>query len=176
MSINKAYFIAKGRSLEAVQAWLAKRQAGLDAVTAIFNETGSNRARGNGAGLEIYMDSSDQKPAMVGWRRMARTSMGWVPDRKTAEGKALVQRLRSTYIPTGMELSVGCSMVIGDGMRCYSAVPEQVGDVLVIAVPYVKAEDIQTPWDAEPLKTSEFWAMKEAQEALKPQEAVGVSE
>jgi hypothetical protein len=164
------YFIAKGRSLEAVMAWGAKREAALGIMAKVFEEVGAERGGGDGAQLSLYLPDGKQ-PQVPGWRPKASKRGWWLVDRTTPEGKAMAKRLADAKIPGAMDLEVGVSPVIkGFSMEC--CIPERIGDAWTLQVPELKGKPSGTPWDAQPLKASDYWALKEAAEAAKaPAEA-----
>nr|WP_320132357.1 hypothetical protein [uncultured Holophaga sp.] len=161
--VERVYFIAGGRSLEAVKAWDALRQAAMGAFAAFFDKAGITKAEGTRTG-HIFYTEGQADPLIPGFRHPARSS-GWIFDRKTPEGKALAEEWASFYLPHASDLEVGVSPVMA-GMRVHFAVPELVGDAWVLSCPCLCGKPKPEPFDSTPIKTSEYWAMKEASEAL----------
>ena len=158
--VKHAYFIAKGRSLEAVLAWKAKRDAAMAAYGAIFEKMGIRHANGTRTGHTFLMEG-DGQPKAPGLRLETGSRITWVFDRKTPEGKALAKAWGAIYAPGLGDLRFGSDALIS-GMHMYHPNIDQVGEAWIIGVPYHKPKDLKAPWDAEAIKTSEFWAMKEA--------------
>ncbi len=168
---NRAYFIAKGRALEAVLKWDDEYKAAQKAFGEFFEKTGIRYAHGTRAGHTFQMEG-DAQPKVPGFRLDKGCSSTWVFDRKTPEGKALAKEWGGMHFPRFGDRPIGVSAVIG-GFTMYHTVPEMIGDVWVLNCPYF--DKVPEPFDSTLIKTSEYWAMRESAEAQAQHECVIVN-
>jgi hypothetical protein len=162
---KRAYFIAKGRSLESILKWEAAYKEAQKAYVDFFEKTGINYAHAQRSGHRFTCEG-DAQPRVPGFRPDGGCRFSWVFDRKTPEGKAMAKAWGGMRFPRFGDGNIGVSSVIG-GFTMYNPVPELVGEVWVLSCPYF--DKLPEPWDSTPIKTSEYWAMKEAAEPTQAQ-------
>jgi hypothetical protein len=157
---KRAYFIAGGRALEAILKWDSEYKAAQKAYGEFFEKTGINYAHAQRGGHRFTCEG-DAQPKGPGFRLEKGCRSSWVFDRKAPEGKALAKEWGTLHFPRFGDRNIGASSVIG-GFHMYHTVPEMVGDVWVLNCPYF--DKMPEPYDSTPIKTSEYWAMKETAE------------
>ena len=166
---DRKYFLAGGESERKVRDFFRRRQDGFREANAIADEVGGSGAAVGYGVAGIVFEGEVPK----GWARKGTTKDGaayFLPVRRSKAGKALFSRIREVRVPEARDLhSQLCQhreAVTGPGVHGGIAIhyvsAEIVGDRAVISVP--DQMDF-TPPDSKPLKMSEYWALKEEQDA-----------
>ena len=186
MSDNLEYFIAKGRSLEAVEAFVGERHAYLDAINQLIAEYGASNLLGSNRGVSAFLfERGAQIPAGLRKDRRGLGAAGYVPHKRTPEGKKIAERMAEVnkLAPGGLvgrlfnsEYSLGI-MTDNDargGMVISGVGAEQLDGrwVLTVPVPLGKTR-APVPFDAEPMARSVYWRLKEAKDAQNENEHAG---
>lgn len=174
------YYIARGRSLEAVERYQKDALAHRENARTLQTELGAtglfeieNRVVG------FAFDRAAELPVGLRWDKNHGHRGMAVPDRRLKEGKDIQKRMDSPTCPSAWDFN---HWVLGDrSMYILGPHPnghsssigivgfEKLGDDWVLRVPVPDTGSAPVPLDAEPMKRSEYWARKEAQ-----QEAVAV--
>jgi len=166
MSHESRYYIAKGRSLQAVESWREKYRRTMEAGRALAEEIGAEHAAYTHS---ICGFSFKDDIAPEGWEKAGHVKDRpfFRPTRRTKAGRALRDRMTRINVPGLWEferLLGGGEAVIG-GNRLALPTFETLGNDVILVIPVAKREEQFTPPDAEPIKASEYWARKEAKEA-----------
>lgn len=176
------YYIAGGKTLDAVRAWqkeLHLSDAAIDQLKSEFGAKGMVRRGERIAGL-IF-----EGEAPAGWRsEWGAGSKFHFPYRKTKADKAIWAKFSAINIPTARAFStllgLGAHGVMtqsasGLGFTMHYPVFETLADErVIVSIPASDSGDPEKefiPPDCEPLKVSEYFALKEADEAAKPESA-----
>lgn len=166
------YWIAGGNSLEAVRSIQADRKAGYKARLDYAKSLGAVGMYGSDSSFGCFYFKDGTAPP--GWRKSTRVDRdeekladAYVPDKRLKAGKAIGKQIygnKTYHIPDGMDFSsrIGFNVFIRE-MAMHYASFETVGEVVVLHVPIDPEKPAFVPPDAAPLKTSEYWALKEAQ-------------
>jgi hypothetical protein len=165
--MDKRYYkITGGIALERTVAFFNERHEQLKARKAIIQELGAKGEYSNDNGISgLVFDEPPQ-----GWRPITGTI--YKPP-LTKEGKALTKRLKSLRVSGGREFHVAINGGAGGfgfmdftdaGMVISYIVYEKIGPDFILIVPDEPDEARQwnPPDSCEPLKTSEYWQLKEA--------------
>lgn len=156
---NTVYYIAAGKSLEAIKQWQkelpevnAKRA---DYFKSISVQNGWTRtgARNIDVIFGILVGKGETVPD--GFRKSPTNPNAYVPDKRTAIGKRRSKELSELDAP---RLDIGNMFI--HGARAYWPGFETHGDKFIIS----QHKNAPPPPDAVPMKRSEYWAMKEAEE------------
>lgn len=159
---NSIYFKATGKALEKIKAFQLTRTKGqlalLNAVKP-WGELYSFHASEGG----VYWVGFKKAPDQALWRKYRE---GWVPRKKTEEGKKIAAMLSDIKIPDVHDLMWGLLGTLTLGGMGLDYIGTQ---------PYVIASDDEAEAFArvdglERVKTSEFWAGKESAAEAAPQE------
>jgi hypothetical protein len=172
------YYIAAGRSLEAVEDYKRKAEAHLEMAHALVGEIGAdgvyrdgNRICGFG-----FPEGMDLPPGFR-WERQGPGKVKIaVPHKGRKEGKAIAARMEEAPHPHSWDFNIAVlgkpdyflgPDPFGRGMRTGFVGFEELGDdiVLKVPVPDEGRDPAPVPFDATPLKRSDYWARKEAEEA-----------
>lgn len=153
-----AYYIAAGRSLEKIQAMITASEDARLKRKAYVKERGFEglRVLNSFASNRVVGVIAKNSPG-VGWRPLRGERDHWVPDRRTKASVGARQELAAlaeklVEFEDFGHVVRGRSLIVGPRI-------ESVGEKYVLCVPI---ESKWTPPDAIPIKTSEYWAMKEA--------------
>ena len=176
------FYRAAGRSREGVDRWQAEAQAYFAHMRAVATEVGANPEKCYTRGTPYwcaFVQVADTIPA--GMRRVKGAHNGIWPDKRTAEGKAILAK-------------IAAAPKIGDLDKAIGAVPGGAFEVTGDAGPgggmfvadgrydlhYVGADAILTtrkgrdgrvvgtpPLDAEPITGSAYYLLKEAAQSAK---------
>lgn len=172
---NRLLFIATpgGKSHQAIDAFHANADAAYEAQRNYANSLGAKAWYGRG-GIAALLFENEPTELPVGFRRDPKHDMqrmfALVPDKKAKAGKVRAAELKALpRSPDLMDFSktIGFGFIIR-GMAMMMASFETVGDSRILTIP--KPEDPGKqfiPPDCTPLKLSEYYAMKEAEEAKK---------
>lgn len=155
---DTAYYIAAGRSLAAILAWAKGSKAARRKINAFAKRFGTKRVMmhtNTMTGVAVAAGLIFDAEAPDGWRRKENF---YVPDLKTAEGKAIAKEMREMTSP-GPGPDAGKLFVFGHKM--FSPGLDRVGEQWIISQ-HAKAD---APPEAKPIKASKFWKMKEELEA-----------
>lgn len=151
---NTVYYIAAGKSLEAIEAWASKSIEANRRRSAYREETGAKGFWGTRSTVSgILLDPSDQVPD--GFKASREGQRVFVPDRRTKIGKQRTIELRKLTEPR-----LCFSGIFIDGRTMHWPGCEKRGDIWII----IQFEKMPPPQDAILMKRSEYWAMKEAEE------------
>lgn len=162
------YFKAAGRSLEIVREVQRQRHDAAKARSDYARERGAAGYYGtDGSFIGIYFDG--EATQIPGWRLSRegdKRKPVMVPDDRTKPGRAVRAEMNNKArfeMPGVMEFGerLGCPWAITPG-HAYFPTFEPIGDVVVIRVPDLEQLADFTPPDAEPMKASEYWALREA--------------
>lgn len=169
MNENTVEYIAAGRSLAAVLEWVEARKAQRKAWREFGERHGSK---------DLWMYSSsftgDRLAGLIfpagmapkHWKTKTDRKTGCVfsvPDRRTKEGKAIDRELND--LPIVVPSDDAGTEFFSEG-RMFSSGIRRLGDQWIIE----SHRDAPAPPDARLLKKSEYWAMKEADDAAKSKE------
>ncbi len=159
------HFRAEGRSAAVIAEFITKVEAYREDAHALAKEVG---AEGTVSGYSVDgFTFSGQAP--TGWcsgRLRNGTRYYWPPKRKKAD-RELRSRMFNLRHPvardfeTMLGLKGGFLDVDGDGICIRHITFEHVGHTPIILVPACAPADCVPP-DAVPLKSSEYWALKES--------------
>lgn len=169
------YYIAKGRSLEAVERYqkeaLAHRENGR-ALQTQLDAQGIFEIGNQVVGFAY--DRNCDLPKGLRWDKKNGHRGMAVPDRRLKEGKAIQKRLESPACPSSWDfnhwiLGDKAMYVLGPHPNGHSSSIgivgfEHLGGDWVLKVPVPDKGKAPAPIDAEPMKRSEYWARKEAQQ------------
>lgn len=166
------YFIARGRSLEAVEHFVADSEAKMAGAQALMVRLGAKSMYFRGTslvGFQFEAGSEPTDPKLL--RRSRETPDMWVPSARHPPGKALREEMQTCGSPPDaarlMHALIGSAFLItgrGPGASMMSGTPgyEKLGDDWVILMPSPMSGDVPVPYDAVPLKRSDYWARKES--------------
>ena len=174
MSDNAHYFIARGRSAEAVTNYVAAREEALVEGKAIMTRLGASNMYYQGSRLYGFgfTDSSAVDPKQL--RRDPHNPGVWVPAARFKIGKALRDEMElygsDPDVGDLMQALVGTVALFmpnpsGRGMVGATCGYEKLGDDWVITMPEDREGSVLTPIDAVPMKRSEYWSRREADAA-----------
>lgn len=165
--IAKSYFVAKGRSADAVAAFEKRMEDALTAwltFTHMFKTDQFIAMDGKLYALKLA------DPLPPGWRRDSVLSLDYaVLAKRTKEGKAfskLVNSLPTVPRVPEIALSIGFTdndPVVVDGRWYDSMAYEKIGDTVILEVRHLDTEPAKVPWDAEPILKSGVELLREAQ-------------
>lgn len=166
--MNYDYYIAKGRSLAAVQEYLALRKSYHDAVRAVLTEFGvedtntlftvGDRIVGVGAQavLPDCLKQNRDDPEC------------YLPNGRTKSGRGLGRRLRALDRPNESHFYTAlCGeplanvVRVGNKLNMTGYGAKVFGEATVLSC----IEGGHPPYDAEPLPRSAYWKMREAAES-----------
>lgn len=169
MNHEYRYFIARGKSLEFAQHIHQERREARATLDELLREVGAIEAYGQPriVGLEFPPD----KPKPDGWKSYARDmSKALMPDKRRKDLSEIRKRIEAIMFPGSVELHrrLGFDWCItneearrGSGNVILFTSAETIGDQVILAVPVDHNGKHGTPVDAEPIKTSEYWRLKE---------------
>lgn len=174
MSIKEYYYfkVTGGAVMTALERWKAKRAELTEARRRIEQEFEADGLYGNSAGLQGLVFPKGNPPQ--GWERIRNQIDVYRPTARTKEGKALRKRLSELKQVDALQFQ---TEVLGedrdnpfrfmDGLSMHYMTFETIGDVVILRVPKTKPSDEWTPPDefCIPLKTSEYWQIKESHAA-----------
>lgn len=169
MKIERDYYEIKGGAVRAAyDRWLATRLAQQEARNAICKEFGASGTYANSRGVEgLVFEEGAKVPD--NWKSIDRTT--YAPRGGTKAAKEARARLRNLPLVDASDfqeevLGKGQSLKFFYGMAIHYMTFENIGSRLILTVPNIKS-DPWTPPDAEtvPLKTSEYWLIKESTKA-----------
>lgn len=163
MSNNYNHYIARGRSLEIIQKHLAISEAHLAAWIQAAKAVGATRLARQGFAYYGLICETDVVPE--GWRKLKKE--GCLVPARTKAGKAIQAELDAAppYDPAKVSRDMVGRWAVDTehGRLIFRYVyPEHIGDVIILHVP--KSCE-QEPPDAERIKDSDYWLMKEAHSA-----------
>jgi hypothetical protein len=180
--VERTYYRAEGKSLEIAKAWLEKRKKQYAAQDALAEEYGGIVAPGYWGHMQGFHYREGEAPTEEQAYALRDTTMDCiihgrkdklpikVPNKRRKAGQKLYDRMRELKVPTTDDLTAelaGSAFAYrgfaGGQMYSYSIVAEWIDDVVVLSVPQVG--DTPPPEGAVKLKKSEYWQMKEAQDA-----------
>lgn len=156
-----AYYVAAGKSLDAINEYIERRKAGnvkhcdfaklhgAEEFQVVDGFCGSRRFVG------IYRDGD----VPAGWKRH-KSGKSLVPDTRTKRGKDIARQMESLSIGS-IKGDIGGDFM--DGGRLHTPGYQKLGDRFIISL-HAKAAQ---PADGIPMKHSEFWSLKEAEDASK---------
>ncbi len=167
MSIGYRYFqITDGKLLAETMTFIAERVQ-IAAVRDAYVETlGATDSYGNSQGITAL----EFEIAPLGWRPVKGERHIYRPP-NTKEGRVIRDRLASFKVPGARDYH---RLVTGDGFGYIGAGDgrggfaihlitfEQIGNDFVLRVPDVDSGKTFAPKGCKPLKTSEYWSLKEA--------------
>lgn len=162
----------------AAKKLIADREAARDARLVFSRSINALGTYGNEVGVVGVIFARDTE-LKTGWRKdcMIADGIVAVPNKRTPEGKVFAKQLRELpQIPGSMAFThaIGGSWVVVGraGRLCYF---ERIGDELFVFTPYTTGEGNEEPVretrksfhpdGCEPVKLSEFFAIKESQPA-----------
>lgn len=163
MTKERKYFLAHGKSEQIVRDFFARRAAAFDAANALANEVGGMAGAVSYRMVGVVFDGDP--PA--GWTKRGEASGGkpyYAPLRKSKAGKEIHRRMADVYPPRAGDLhhefvqDGGVLEQDGANVMISYISAEIVGESAILTVP--ASMDFSPP-DALPLKTSEYWALKE---------------
>jgi len=173
MSTEYRYFQVKGgAALAAHNKWLKQRTAEIAALKAVKAKYGASGSYGNDRGVVGLLF---KKGPPTGWRPCRDEPTAFRPPLGKA-GKAIIKELAALKMSGAAEyhklLSPKNTLGFfdmpdsGTGFRLRFIVFEKHGDALVLLVPICADGKKWNPPDEHcvPLKTSQYWALKEANE------------
>jgi len=178
MSRETDYYIAAGRSLEAIERYQREAIAHKENGRALQNELGAEGVfeRVNQiVGFKFPEDA--ELPRGLRWHKDYKYMGMAVPNLRFREGKRIRDRLCDPECPSTWKVN---AWIMGDDNSMYFLGPyagkpgagaigivgfERLGDDWVLKVPAPDKGKAPAPLDAVPMKRSEYWARKEAQEA-----------
>ena len=165
--MESEYFVAKGRSLAAVERFIRE----VDEHTARARQLEAE-LKANGlyfadfAAVGFGFADGAKLPLGLRWDRKHRGMAA--PDLRTVEGKEIRRKL---HCPTRLDLTewamgdrlifLGRVHQIG-GISIVKIGYERLGEDVIIVVPTASKGPTAIPLDAEPLPRSVYWARKEA--------------
>ena len=161
--MERSYFLAHGESEKKVREFFAKRGEAFTQANAIAKEVGGDRPA-----VGHRISGITFKAVPHGWTEKGRTGDGipyYLPLRKSKAGKELASRIEAVRIPGAVDLHSeftrdgGHLSSEGLGITINYISAQIIGGKAVITVP--NGMDFVPP-DCTPLKTSEYWALKEA--------------
>jgi hypothetical protein len=168
------YFkVIGGAVMDALNKWKAEYTVKRDARNAAMEEFGADKYFGNSAGLQGLVFTPGKEPE--GWEKVRGHYDVYKPTGKTKAGRELRRRLARLDVPDALQFQ---RYVLGektdnpfrfmDGLSMYYMVFETIGEVTILKVPKTPQKDQWTPPDDQciPLKTSEYWQIKESESAL----------
>lgn len=166
------YFIARGRSLEIAEAVMAERRAAFEQAKAIMAEVGAS----NIYGQPRLVGFSFPGGLPDGWRYTSRRGSPKyaMPEKRDKRWKSLRERIEAIRLVgahelhdrLGFDLCITKERAPGLAFCIASTAAEQIGDLVILKVPIDHAGRLDNPADAEPLKRSEYWRLKEDREQL----------
>jgi hypothetical protein len=165
MTVERKYFVAAGKSLEAVARFFADRKAAGEARWEFVQKMGAKGGWGNDLSF-IGLVIDPTAPVPEGWRESERSTEHRViiPDQRRKAGKLARREMddKRFLIPdySAMGDYIGGDWVHAAGMMHFTTV-EKIGEEFVIAVPVETDGTFHQPEDARPIKQSEYWLMKE---------------
>lgn len=162
-SIERKYFIAKGESLRILLEHEAAVDAAQKAMMQFMEDVGTERISfggGHRGNAEFHFETG-KEPKVTGLRKDRYGN--WLFDKKSPEGKALYARFSKLHIPSNSSLTdkLKTGTIYAD-MHIHYVASEKVAGVWILSVPHLKGKECGCPPDAEPIKTSAYWALKEA--------------
>jgi len=168
------YYLAQGRSKELVEAWIEKQRTYRKWAQALADEFKATNFFTVGRRL-FGFEFKDNPPKDL-WRQHREYPEIWIPNGRTKAGKAVAQRMtQGPPWPNTDELTVeliGSAVYSSrqgqEGLYVASVGIECLDGDLIILVPDGTPWDVNgvhEPPDATLLKNSEYWLLKEAQEA-----------
>lgn len=167
------YYVAAGRSLEAVERYqqeaLAHRKAG-QALKVQLGADGVFEIENRIVGFAF--DPKANLPAGLRWDKKHRSRGMAVPDLRCKEGKVIrdaLPKCPDSWVFNQWILGNRALYVLGPHPNGHSGAIgvvgfEKLGDDWVLKVPVPDKGDAPAPLDAVPLKRSEYWSRKEAQQ------------
>lgn len=160
---ERSYYLAHGESEAKVRGFFARRAAAMNAANDLAKSLGGDGAVGSRRVVGILFKSG----APDGWTVKGRTNKGesfCMPLRKSKAGKELAARISALCIPDGSDLHTEFSRDGGhmssEGLSItINYISAEIrGGKVIVSVPH--GMDFVPP-DSAPLKTSEYWAIKE---------------
>lgn len=164
------YYIADGKSLDTINEFIAKDKEAMERRVSFIEKWLGPGGKYFGC-HEFIQGLVPEKPDQLGnlWRPCKQIGRGvYVPSGKTKEGKKLSFEMSTLGRPGfGFFSSLLGFPTQIIGKTIHYATFEKIGDLLIIKCPE-NGERFDPP-DAKPIKRSEYWAMKEAEETAKAQ-------
>lgn len=169
--VERQFYIAKGESLRIVQEHEASVEAAHQALIKFMDELGCQRIS-FGGGMRTHAEfrfDEGKEPLVPGLRESRAERNLWHFDKKCPEGKALALRFGTLRIPHNSDLTdkLKTGLTYAD-MQVHYVSAEKVAGAWVLSVPYLSDKGCVCPADAEPIKTSTYWALKEAADGVAP--------
>lgn len=162
------YFEAAGKSLEVCQQIAAEREKAYEETRALMKELGATNAIG---APRIRGLKFPEGKAPDGWRSYAKGHRDYLLPSKQRKDLALLrERITTIHLPGAENLSsrLGIPWCITNetghngGSVILFVTYETIGDKIILVVPVDHKGEFGTPPDARPIKTSEYWLLKEA--------------
>lgn len=161
------YKVTKGPVWDAVETLRDERVAAIDNLHDFCERVGA--VEGDFYGNERHISALKFKTCPDGWKPEPGAYGYFSPKGSSKEAMALRKELGSLAIPGPERLQELLGLhyfSFMHGRRIYQLQAEDVGSTLILMVPDVPNKDGDGPkWvplDCEPLKKSEYWALKEA--------------
>jgi hypothetical protein len=174
MARETAYYIAHGRSLEAITRYHGETEKHLNHLLALKAELGAKGVfqRGNeicGFGFE----PGAELPEGLRWNKGYEDQGMAVPAARYKAGKAIQAKMEAHKCPSSFAfnnwvLGKNKSFFIlgpnpnGHGMFTGMVGFQKLGDDYILTIPVSDTGEHPVPLDGLPMKTSEYWQRKEA--------------
>ncbi len=176
MSDTDYYEIVGGAAKKLHADWWRAVRKVRKAKTAFLKRMGTKHYYGNdrsGAILALIFHTGNNKTKIdeTIWRREPRFNHHWVPRKTMPEGKKLFEEMHSFSDPSFEALVqsiIGYGNSFSDFKVHYPGATELDGNVIILAPKPDKDSDVKLVSGVKPLKASEYWRRKEAEEAKKP--------
>lgn len=160
------YYIASGRSLDICRQIRAEQVVAIEQLKVILKETGADNAHGSPRIVGLTFPEG-KRPE--GWKSYVRNySKMLMPDKRRKDLKPMRDRIEAIRMPGSEDLHnrLGFDLCITNeerdrGMVILYTGAETIGGTVVLKVPVNADGRIDVPADAQPLKASEYWRMKE---------------
>lgn len=149
--------------MEAVLQFLKERDDAWEKLRAFGAKFGATGYYGTERGISSVEIETGECPD--GWRPVKGMWRYFTPRATTKEGKELKKEMRALGVPNSGRLEellgAGWGAYIV-GLTIYHVGLEKVGDALILTVPNCNKKWPTDDPGCIPLKTSEYWALKEA--------------
>lgn len=151
MNANTVFYLAAGRSLEAIKKYIADAGAAMKAwgdFAKAHGDVGYATREGFGG---RYFGGLLKKPASPLWREDKGV---WIPRRDTPEAKSISDTMKSLPV---LQLDKAAGVIyFGEGKWSSPGFESSGGDYIILC-----HEKAKPPLDAVPMKRSEYWTRKE---------------
>jgi len=176
---GKRYFIVEsGTVAEALDKFISARKEAIAKRNVFLERYGATQLYWNRNGIaSIVLETPPE-----GWVRSRHG--GWKPDHRTKEGRALIKEMKAIRDLDYRDLQAAVigndsPFIFMEGMRCLFMGLESVNGTRILVVPdisetgggIVRGEGWIAPEGCREIKTSEFYALKEAAAEQKGGEA-----